>query len=707
MVVLLLDCGEGTRRQCNEARMKLKQCLGMVLTGAGARCTSGLSSTLFHLSDAGAGEVVVAGPQEARPAMEDTMLLFGRKHPVVTQQVISEPGWVAVASASFVVGHVHEVSVRVGGCCVSPGVCRYHVGVSIGSVLHPGRGKQQVADLMLHGAWEAEPITAGCLAAVHDPSALSISSDDSSTSGASDTSSEGGDTSDTSSVASGSSASEAADGSSLRQIVHAGRAGEAAPAVHTVLLPLYKSYVQQVFAAAVCAAGGFRSYHMPVALPGKGEQEPNAGNAQDAQEAVGSEGCGEASDKHRSLLSRADAAVQGAGSPEEALQLLRCMARQAALRAVAAHDAQQLQDSEGSADAAACATPSRVGGVKRQRPAAAEPPWPGCELAVSVLGTGAATPSALRGNTALLLSMVHSGDTSSSADASFVMLDCGEGAVCALQRLAPGLVGGLCEEGVSPLHFILRRLAAVWISHHHADHVSGLPLLLQCRAEAWGGTAPPPLPVTIPHTLRAAAAHWSAGPAASVTWAAHSTHSVEVARVAGGTALHLASVPVRHCAGAMAALVTAQAGSHQRRLVFSGDTMPCTRLCAAAAGCHLLVHEATFECEEAEQAARKRHSTVAQAVAAGQAVHASGVLLTHFSQRYSAVAPECPEALPGTAVPVAPAYDGVVVPWHGDEDMCRALVGARCVHEAWREEVEGGCLPGEQGTADATTQTPA
>jgi hypothetical protein len=109
------------------------------------------------------------------------------------------------------------------------------------------------------------------------------------------------------------------------------------------------------------------------------------------------------------------------------------------------------------------------------------------------------------------------------------------------------------------------------------------------------------------------------------------------------------------------------AGAHGWSLVYSGDTRPSAapvhlgrgaagnaaplRMfpwaaagsaplraagAAAAAGCSLLIHEATFEdtAEGRANAADKRHSTVDEACAVAHAMSARHTLLTHFSALY-------------------------------------------------------------------------
>lgn len=69
-------------------------------------------------------------------------------------------------------------------------------------------------------------------------------------------------------------------------------------------------------------------------------------------------------------------------------------------------------------------------------------------------------------------------------------------------------------------------------------------------------------------------------------------------------------------------------------LAYSGDTQPCERFVKAGKDVDILLHEATFENGEEENAAKKKHSTVGQAVDVARKMGAKKLLLTHFSQRY-------------------------------------------------------------------------
>lgn len=70
---------------------------------------------------------------------------------------------------------------------------------------------------------------------------------------------------------------------------------------------------------------------------------------------------------------------------------------------------------------------------------------------------------------------------------------------------------------------------------------------------------------------------------------------------------------------------------------YSGDTLPTDNLIKIGKNCAVLIHEATMEDELETEAQLKMHSTISQAINAGQKMDAVFTLLTHFSQRYSKI----------------------------------------------------------------------
>jgi ribonuclease BN (tRNA processing enzyme) len=232
------------------------------------------------------------------------------------------------------------------------------------------------------------------------------------------------------------------------------------------------------------------------------------------------------------------------------------------------------------------------------------------------LGTGSAAPSKSRGCSGLLLQL-HSDWTATSTAGSTatggatsaagavaaapltLLMDAGEGTFGHLERHF-GRQGALAQ---------LLALDCIWISHKHADHMTGLWRVLSLRSTALAATADTTSTSTT--TAAAAAAVVSLpviAPRAVLSWlaacAASSPHAVlytpidcDRCRVwQGHPAARLVSVPVIHCAGAFGLVITdhvaaavAAAGPPRVILVYSGDTRPCAALAAAGRGAAILV----------------------------------------------------------------------------------------------------------------------
>ncbi|KAF5837993.1 beta-lactamase-like protein [Dunaliella salina] len=203
---------------------------------------------------------------------------------------------------------------------------------------------------------------------------------------------------------------------------------------------------------------------------------------------------------------------------------------------------------------------------------------------ITFLGTASSCPSKYRNVTAIYVDFFQKGG---------MLLDCGEDALGQLKR----------RYGCADAERRIRELRCIWISHMHADHHGGLYRLLELRTQLLGSDVTPILVIGPPPLFRVLRLYQEV---------------VGVVLVPGSG----------RCSVQGDALVP---GS-------DGFSLP-SETVEAAKGCSLLIHEATFENDMADDARKKRHSTSGEALSVAEQAQAYRVLLTHFSTRY----PKMPE----------------------------------------------------------------
>ncbi|XP_016078005.1 PREDICTED: zinc phosphodiesterase ELAC protein 2 [Miniopterus natalensis] len=247
------------------------------------------------------------------------------------------------------------------------------------------------------------------------------------------------------------------------------------------------------------------------------------------------------------------------------------------------------------------------------------------------LGTGSAIPMKIRNVSATLVNL--------SSDKS-LLLDCGE-----------GTFGQLCRHYGDDVDRVLGTLAAVFVSHLHADHHTGLLNILLQRERALASLGKPfhPLLVVAPTQLRAwlqqyhnhcqqLLHHVSVIPAKCLRKGAEvSSPTVEgwISSLLRACDLEeFQTCLVRHCKHAFGCALVHTSGW---KLVYSGDTMPCEALVQMGKDATLLIHEATLEDGLEEEAVEKTHSTTSQAIGVGMRMNAEFIMLNHFSQRYAKI----------------------------------------------------------------------
>ncbi|XP_068932917.1 zinc phosphodiesterase ELAC protein 2 isoform X1 [Petaurus breviceps papuanus] len=250
---------------------------------------------------------------------------------------------------------------------------------------------------------------------------------------------------------------------------------------------------------------------------------------------------------------------------------------------------------------------------------------------VIFLGTGSAIPMKIRNVSSTLVNI--------SSDQS-LLLDCGE-----------GTFGQLCRHYGDEVDRILINIAAVFVSHIHADHHTGLLNILLQRNRALASVGKPFSPLLL------------IAPTQVMTWMqqyhAHCQEILDAVNMIPAKCLQKGtevSKPmiaklitsllekydleefqtclVQHCKNAFGCALIHKSGW---KIVYSGDTMPCDALVQLGKGATMLIHEATLEDGLEDEAVEKTHSTTSQAIGVGVKMNAKFIMLNHFSQRYAKI----------------------------------------------------------------------
>ncbi|XP_042049465.1 tRNAse Z TRZ4, mitochondrial-like [Salvia splendens] len=293
------------------------------------------------------------------------------------------------------------------------------------------------------------------------------------------------------------------------------------------------------------------------------------------------------------------------------------------------------------------------------------------DMEIVLLGTGSSQPSKYRNVSSIFINLFSKGS---------ILLDCGEGSLGQLKR----------RFGVQGADEAIRGLKCIWISHIHADHHTGLARILALRRDLVKGSPHEPTLVVGPrqlkrfldayqrledldmqfldcnHTTEAALEAFDLKEGNPMN---HTSMNVESSLFARGSPMRsyltkppspaaqilkslkkvlgeagleaLVSFPVIHCLQAYGVVLQAASRINSVgktipgwKVVYSGDTRPCTELVRAAHGATVLIHEATFEDAMMDEAVARNHSTTMEAVEMGDSAGAYRIILTHFSQRY-------------------------------------------------------------------------
>uniref|UniRef100_A0A3Q7JF54 ribonuclease Z n=1 Tax=Solanum lycopersicum TaxID=4081 RepID=A0A3Q7JF54_SOLLC len=280
------------------------------------------------------------------------------------------------------------------------------------------------------------------------------------------------------------------------------------------------------------------------------------------------------------------------------------------------------------------------------------------DLEIVFLGTGSSIPSKYRNVSSIYVNLFSKGG---------LLLDCGEGTLAQLKR----------RYGISGADTVVRNLRCIWISHIHADHHAGLARILALRRDLLKGVEHESILVIGPEKVgeflkeyikledldmlfldcwSTTRSKWdnteaedkSSQPCLKKLKPSTPLDDItllkRLRKVLGEAGLmRLISFPVVHCDDAFGVVLeSADRMNHGEvvpgwKVVYSGDTRPCSEVIDASLGATILIHEATFEDGLVEEAIARNHSTIKEALEVGDSAGAYRVILTHFSQRYPKV----------------------------------------------------------------------
>lgn len=247
------------------------------------------------------------------------------------------------------------------------------------------------------------------------------------------------------------------------------------------------------------------------------------------------------------------------------------------------------------------------------------------------LGTGSAIPMKIRNVSSTLV------NTSSTRS---LLLDCGE-----------GTFGQLCRHYGEQVDQVLCNIVAVFVSHMHTDHHSGLLNILMERRRAFAalGQAFSPLFLVAPEQIMPWLHEYHnhceeiLGDIKMITSQSLVKGCENIKPKAKWFVSSLLenydlaefqTCEVQHCKNAFACSMVHKSGW---KVVYSGDTMPCMALVQMGKDATLLIHEATLEDGMEKEAIEKTHSTTSQAIQTGMKMNAEFIMLNHFSQRYAKI----------------------------------------------------------------------
>ena len=271
-------------------------------------------------------------------------------------------------------------------------------------------------------------------------------------------------------------------------------------------------------------------------------------------------------------------------------------------------------------------------------------------LRVTSLGTGGSLPTPNRNPSGIMV----------NREGELMLFDCGEGTQQQMMRSKTGMMA----------------LSSIFITHFHADHILGIPGLVQTLS-FHGRTEP--LTIYGPHwveeftKLLVGLGYYKLkyeiktvqlepgniikrdGYSIHVLKTEHSVPSVGYALVEDerkGRFNRKKAIELGIQPGPMFSKLhrgesvevdgkiihsedVVSASRKGRTIVYSGDTRPCEAILKASQGADLLIHDGTLTDEKYDRAVESMHSTAGEAASLAKEAGVHHLVLTHISSRYT------------------------------------------------------------------------
>ncbi|MFB0546468.1 MAG: MBL fold metallo-hydrolase [Anaerolineae bacterium] len=214
---------------------------------------------------------------------------------------------------------------------------------------------------------------------------------------------------------------------------------------------------------------------------------------------------------------------------------------------------------------------------------------------LTILGSAAAVPDICHDNTYMIL----------KGKASSILIDCGGSPLQRVQRV-----------GVP-----LKTLEALIVTHHHPDHIYGVPVLFLglCLYDHPGLHVFGPAESIATILSFMDLLEWESWPTPFPV-SFHEVEMMEEYPVIDSAEFEITAAPVRHFIPTIALKVVSKETG--RSIVYSSDTEPCESLFRLAQGVDILIHESTGP--------YPGHSTSAQAGIMAQRCRVKKLVLIHF-----------------------------------------------------------------------------